>query len=337
MSTDHPSSVHYLDGIAIGPDLIFFACQLDALDSSETAHTRMSNYNPAGSQDSAFGFFDLEDNIVSVHAYRTLPEDKKRFVCLGRHGDVHFVRGSTREVRTEKIPGAGMVDGNFGGLLSHLREIDGQLWACGQHGQIYRRRGTDDWVRADEGVRVWIDPARFRDRSDEMLELMSSAPMLSCVDGSSLSDVYVVGMNGYMAYFDGDGWTQVELPTQDHLEWIRCYGPSEVWVCGYNGALLKGNVREGFKRMSGNDDSETFVCLTKFNGKVYLSAEEGLFIFDGKKVAPVKTKLKPELQDAWRVDHADGVLWSIGVKDLARFDGKRWQRIQDPDNEVIGA
>jgi hypothetical protein len=32
------------------------------------------------------------------------------------------------------------------------------------------------------------------------------------------------------------------------------------------------------------------------------------------------------------VDAVDGVLWSIGPKDIARFDGQMWERIHNDDN-----
>ncbi|OWQ48354.1 hypothetical protein CDL60_07200 [Roseateles noduli] len=96
MPSSDVSSVYFLDGVVIAHDFVFLATQLDSLDPRETAHTRCSTYNPA-EQELPFGYFDLEDNIVSVHAYRNLPEDKKRFVCLGPQGSVHFVRGSTRK------------------------------------------------------------------------------------------------------------------------------------------------------------------------------------------------------------------------------------------------
>ncbi len=335
MASEDISSVYYLDGVVVAPDFVFVATQLTSLDPRETAHTRCSTYNPA-EQDVPFGYFDLEDNIVSVHAYRQLPEDKKRFACVGSQGAVHFVRGSTREVRTERLPGAGLVEGNFGGLMMNLRDIGGQLWACGQHGQVYRRFGVDDWRRADEGIRVTIDPAEYGpDRIDEMLSVMSSAPMLNCIDGTSNADVYVVGMQGFLAHFDGATWRKIELPVSEHLDWVRC-ADDEVWICGHRGTLLRGNARSGFVRVSGGDDQHTFVCLAKFNDAVYLSAEEGLFVYDGVSVLPVTSKLKPEIQDAWRLDHADGVMWSIGVTDLVRFDGKTWTRVHHPDNEPIG-
>ncbi len=336
MASEDVSSVYYLDGVVVAPDFVFLATQLSSLDPRETAHTRCSTYNPA-EQEVPFGYFDLEDNIVSVHAYRTLPDDKKRFACLGSQGAVHFVRGSTREVRTERLPGAGLVDGNFGGLMTNIREIGGQLWACGQNGQVYRRLGVDGWRRNDEGIRVQVNPAEYGpDRISEMLEVMSTAPMLSCIDGTGDNDVYVVGLQGFLAHFNGTAWAKIELPVDEHLEWVRCVDNDEVWVCGHNGTLLKGNARSGFKSVSGLDDHQTFVCLAKFDGSVYLSAEEGLFLYNGKSITSVKTKLKPELQDAWRLDHVDGVMWSIGVTDLARFDGKKWTRVDHPDNEPIG-
>jgi photosystem II stability/assembly factor-like uncharacterized protein len=220
--------------------------------------------------------------------------------------------------------------------MTHLREIDGQLWACGQHGQVYRRFGVDDWRRSDQGIRVEVNPTEYGpNRISEMLEVMSSAPMLSCIDGTSGSDVYVVGLQGYMAHFDGTAWTTIELPVDQHLEWVRCVGEDEVWVCGHNGTLLKGNAKSGFISLSGLDDQQTFVCLTKFNNSVYLSAEEGLFVYDGKAISLVKSKLKPGIQDAWRLDQVDGVMWSVGVTDLVRFDGRKWARVEHPDNEPI--
>lgn len=50
----------------------------------------------------------------------------------------------------------------------------------------------------------------------------------------------------------------------------------------------------------------------------------------------VVTDLHPDLQDANIVDSYDKVLWSIGPKDIARFDGKKWERIHHPDNPRIG-
>lgn len=331
------ASVYYLDGVAIEADVLYIASQLEVFDPTETLHTRMVTYAP-GRQELPFGAYDLEDNIVAIHAYRELPEDRHRFVALGRHGEVHFRRGGdTPSNRVEQIPGAGMLNGNLGGLMTHLREIGGQLWACGQRGQVYRRFGRDDWRHQDRGLFVELKLADYVGRGAELAEAMfSSGPMLNCLDGSSEQDVYVVGLQGFVAHFDGKRWQRVALNTDEHLTWVRCYGRDEVWICGYNGTVLKGNARQGFTDVSTVDDNQTWVCLSKFQDRVYLSHEDGLYVYDGQRIEEVQTGLSPELQDGWRVDHADGVLWSIGIKDLARFDGQCWERIHHPDNERIG-
>lgn len=333
MKNNNIASVHYLDGVVNSADILYLATQLDSLNPRETAHTRMSIYAP-GLQPIDFGYHDISDNIVSVHAFKVLPEDKHRYVSLARQGDVYFVRGSNNHIIKETLPGAGLLDENTGGLMNHLREIGGHLWACGQRGQVFRRFAPHDWRHVDQGLFVPINLKDYKGRASELAQMMGQGPHLNCIDGNTEQDVYAVGDRGLMVHFDGQSWSRVKLPTDEHLQWVRCYG-QEVWACGFNGTLLVGNARQGFKDVSTVDDNQTWVCLSKFEGKVYLSEEDGLWCYDGQKIAPVKTGLKPELQDAWRVDHADGVLWSIGIKDLARFDGQRWQRIVHPDNGPI--
>lgn len=38
-----------------------------------------------------------------------------------------------------------------------------------------------------------------------------------------------------------------------------------------------------------------------------------------------------ELSTLHTVEHADGVLWCVGPKEIARFDGKTWTRLHHPD------
>ncbi len=76
---------------------------------------------------------------------------------------------------------------------------------------------------------------------------------------------------------------------------------------------------------------EYFWGLEHFEGKVYLSALKGLFIFDGTSVERLTTGLKPEI-GGYRLAARNGVLWSFGVDDLAKFDGKKWTRLKHPDN-----
>jgi hypothetical protein len=111
-------------------------------------------------------------------------------------------------------------------------------------------------------------------------------------------------------------------------------------MCGANGTLLLGNAVDGFKSLSSVDDNQLFLSVCKFQDKIYLGSNLGLFVYDPARhdagIAKVQTGLSPELQDANIVDSVGEVLWSIGPKDIARFDGRQWERIHHPDNERIG-
>jgi hypothetical protein len=146
-----------------------------------------------------------------------------------------------------------------------------------------------------------------------------------------------VGDDGAVFYFNGTKWFHVKAPTDEHLLWVRCYDPDEVYICGYNGVLLRGNARNGFKDVGAVGDNLNWQCLAKFRDKVYLSSNDGLYAWDGQKIAKIKTGLKPEPAESWRLDtdREGKTLWSFGVKDIAWFDGKTWERIDHPDNPPI--
>jgi hypothetical protein len=176
-----------------------------------------------------------------------------------------------------------------------------------------------------------------RDDDDDW-ELEEPVNVLSCIDGNHEQDIYVVGMEGVAFHFDGGKWRRLRLPTNAHLHWVRCYGPDEVYICGNDGTLLQGSARKGFRDVGGGQDNPTWWCLAKFRDKVYLSAMEGLFAWDGQNIAPVETGLEPE-PETWQLDTSligGEALWSFGVKDLVWFDGKQWQRLHHPDNPRIG-
>lgn len=329
------ATVHYLDANAIAHDLVYIATQLDEIDPRVHKHTRMSIYDCL---DGKWYYHDVDMNVISIciklnHAND--PEDR-RLISLSFEGELDIFAKGDYVWRTEKIPEAGLRLGTRG-RMTHIRQISAHLFACGHNGQVYQRMGTNSWRAIDNGI--YQGSANDRPKSpEELLDEIMNRRILNCIDGNNESDIYVVGDSGYMAHFNGTSWNQVALKTDEHLQWIRCYGPDEVWACGYNGTLLKGNVKDGFKDVSSIDDNDTWWCLTKYGEDIYLSATKGLFKFDSKskKIAPVKTGLKPEHQDTYRLDSKDGALWSVGEKDIARLFNGRWERIHDIDNPKIG-
>ena len=333
------AEVHFLDLCGIEEDFIYVAAQLDDINPREIAHTRMYTYRET---DNTWYYHDVTMNIVSVavkldHANDT---EDRRLAALSYDGEVDFFAKGDYIWRTEKIPKAGVRLGNRG-PMNHIRQISAHLYACGQNGQVYQRIGQDDWRAIDEGLYKPIDyiagSSDIQARMNNVMEAMANQLVLNCIDGSHERDIYAVGDSGYMAHYDGTSWQKIDLPTDEHLQWVRCYGSKEVWVCGYNGTLLKGNKDDGFRDQSSIDDNDTWWCLAKYGQDIYLSATAGLYVFsaNSRKIERVRTGLDPELDDTYRVDVKGGALWSMGEKDITRLYKGKWERIHHVDNVPI--
>lgn len=110
-------------------------------------------------------------------------------------------------------------------------------------------------------------------------------------------------------------------------------------MCGANGTLLLGNARDGFRNLSSVEDNQLFLSVCKLQEKIYLGSNLGWFVYDPAShaagIRKLISDLSPDLQDANIVDSVDNILWSIGPKDIARFDGEHWERIHHPDNPPI--
>jgi len=324
----------FLDGVVVEHDWIYLAAQLDDLDTEIYRHTRITGFDKYikdnNSDSEGWFYHDLELHIVSVCVKKKTQKQERRLCALSREGDVEIYAIPTGTDAIEKIPGAGLVPGDIeqegiAGYVTNMREIGTSLYVCGMNGQIYRRPPEGGWLAIDGGL---CKPMTYI--YDEPSNLFT------CIDGNSECDVYVVGMQGVVYHYDGWNWQKVPVPTDEHLQWIRCYGQNEVYICGDNGVLLKGSAKKGFKDVSSVEDNLTWWCLCKFGDKVYLSSTQGLYAWDGENITPVVTGLEPEIE-TWRVD-SDGekALWSLGTKDLAWFDGTHWQRLHNPSNPKIG-
>ena len=275
---------------------------------------------------------DVNWRATSITYFGPAFEDLDDFVILSEEGHVHFVGPNHSKALDEKIPGAGVFsEGAKGwGYMRTLRQIGEHLYAVGSAGQVYRRLGPDHWEHMDEGV-LQSPPVENR-------------LLLADIHGTDETDIYLCGAipgafgyEGRLFHWDGQRWTSLDTPTTEPLNAIYIDSPECIWIAGDNGTLLRGNHKDGFKDISSVDDNQRFGSIVRFQGKLYLASNMGLFAYDGTSIQEVSTGLLPDIQDANVVDAMDGVLWSVGTKDIVRFDGEKWERIHHPDNPRIGA
>lgn len=323
----------FTTAMTLADNSVYMAGADDALDTF--AHfTRVVRYD--SDYDPQWGRNDQDWRAVSLTYFG--PEKEREFddvVVLSEEGNVRYI--GDHDPLLEKIPGAGVYskDAKGWGYLADIQQIGEHLYACGYKGQVYKRLGAGDWRHVDSGLLQ--DPKTPQE----------NRIALSVINGPHESAIYAAGyqhaewLPPKAFFFNGKQWFELKLPEVAERI-VNMYVESEqhIWMCGSNGTLLLGNATDGFRSLSTVDDNQLFTSICKFQDKMYLASNLGLFVYDPNDhkagIQKVVTDLHPDLQDANIVDSYDKVLWSIGPKDIARFDGKKWERIHHPDNPRIG-
>ena len=304
--TKEIASVYFVDGCAIERDFVYVASKADMLDPMAYDFSRMF-FNDRGE----WVYHDLEWDVKSVCVRRSSMQ--RQYVAMSIQGDVEFqfVGGST----VEKIPNAGTLNG--AGAMMQVREIGGQLLACGYGGQVYYRTSAG-WVLLGGGL------SRF--------ESAERPVSLNSIDGSGLENLYAVGNSGRIFHFDGESWSEIDSPTNVHLERVR-FAEGKAYICGNYGTVLQGD-RKGFAVNPIGSFISHLWGIERYGGRTYVAHLSGLHADDGIAWSAVNMGLDASglPEDGYRLDTFGGILWSFGPKRVAYFDGIKWTAVPHPDN-----
>lgn len=312
-------------GVAVNRQFLIVSCS--RLEERFDGFARLCIFTP--DKPVHWRYFDLPLTISAAALQSATGPDgaAEAFVFAAEDGDiVRLPVGKPPEM--ERIAGAGLWDDDSEGwgYMNAVRQIGASLYACGDGGQVYRREGEDDWEHVDDGI---LQPAEGE-----------HSLMLNAIGGPGEDSVYVAGWDsdsnaGLLLHRGAGGvWTRVPIEAAK-LTGLCVEGPDTIWACGHGGVLLRGNYSSGFNDVSALDDTRNYSAVAVHGGKVYLATSEGLFVREGDSVKPVDTGLAPAYSDGHMLQAVDGVLWSIGYRDIARFDGARWERIAFPGNPPI--
>jgi hypothetical protein len=202
------------------------------------------------------------------------------------------------------------------GPLRGVRRVGSRIYAVGMDRQAYRREDAKRWQS--------FGPPGWREQGLPPPGA-ADAKGFEAVDGFSESDLYAVGWDGEIWNYDGKNWRQLPSPTNMVLVDVCCGGDGMVYACGREGLLLKGR-NQSWQILDAGEMNQDIWSLAWFEGQLYLSTMYQLFTLEGDTLAAVDTG-DEDPDTYYRLSAADGVLWSIGAKDVLAFDGKTWTRI----------
>jgi hypothetical protein len=197
------------------------------------------------------------------------------------------------------------------GPLRGVRTIGERVYVVGMNRQAYRRDGDSAWVSIDQG-------ARPQPGSGQVVGF-------EAVDGFAEDEIYAVGWEGEIWRYDARIWTAIASPTNVVLTNLCCGGDGMAYASGRNGLLLRGrdNRWEVIEQQNIIDD---IWGLAWYGGQLYLATTNALYTLEGDTLNLVDLGDDPP-KTCYHLSAADGVLWSIGPKDVMAFDGATWVRI----------
>jgi hypothetical protein len=240
---------------------------------------------------------------VSLCVART---PKEQMVSIGEWGDV-MVLGSG-EMGEEEIKDGEQYPEERG-TMRCVRAIEGVPYAAGLHRQVYRREGKKKWKCIDASMRP-------KDSEDVV--------GFESIDGFSEKDIYAVGWDGCIWHYNGKKWREIDSPTNLILTNVCCAPDGVVYACGQEGVLLRG--RDDKWELLDHGKKQNFFGLAWYRNELYVASDMVVFTLKKNKLKPVQ--FEDDLPEtAYRLSAADGVLWSVGAKDVLAFDGKKWTRI----------
>jgi len=222
-----------------------------------------------------------------------------QILCIGS-GDVHDEQIGTR--------GSGPATK---GPMRGIRRIGESIYAVGMSRQVYLRDKSAKWIAADKG----ISPATGS----------GEVSGFEAVDGFDEKEVYAVGWDGEIWQYNGKTWSQKDSPTNYVLVDVCCAGDGNVYACGRVGALLRGRG-DKWENIVHDSMSDDIWSMAWYNERLYLSTMDAVYTLSDDEFELVDMG-KDQAQTCYTLSAADGVLWSIGAKDIMVFDGKQWSRV----------
>lgn len=282
-------------------ELSYLVTSVDSVDP-EVPHTNFYTWEMEGADK---GIGGDTWNWVAISCCLS-HKPKEQCITLGDDGHVNLV-GSGEDLY-EQIPDLDDRSGD----LREVRAIDGIPYVVGSNRQCFRRPKAGMWERFDQGL-----PPGGMD-----------LPGLESIHGFNADELYAVGWNGEIwerSKRTKDRWKLAAQPTNLAFLRVLCAGDGHVYAAGQAGVIFRGRGST-WELIEHGDTEEDLYDLEWFADKLWVSTQYGLYVLEYGHLVAVDFDGEPP-STCNHLSTADGLLWSIGAKDVMQFDGKEWTRI----------
>ncbi len=228
-----------------------------------------------------------------------------QYAIVGVNGQVQFV--GSGDMHEERIAEGVLAPPAGTGLVRGARAIEGVLYVCGMKRQVFRREGREQWRCLTAAIPQERGVVGFE-----------------AIDGYTHSEIYAVGWEGEVWHFDGTNWNQYDTGTNVILLDVVCAGDGIVYAIGRGRKLVIGRGAQW--RTIDLNLSVELSSIAWFEGKLYACSTRDIFVWDGSLFNPLVIE-GDRPRTIQYLNSGEGGLCAVGPKDLFRFDGSTWFRI----------
>jgi hypothetical protein len=284
----------------------YVACSDGSPDLDTPAHSFPIEWD-AGTWRHMDDFAELEWVVCGVCVAE---RDREQGVFVGVNGEVLCVGSGDKHLeRIVEIEGVPDPIPPLRGAVG----ISGDAYAFGTGRQVFRRTGHSQWIH----ISAAIQPKQ----GDETLVSFEA------MDGYGHGEIYAAGVGGELFRFDGQTWKSISTNTNLILSSICCSGDGFIYVGGQKGILLKGRG-DSWETLTFDGMKDEIWGLGWFRDTLFVATLENLYILQkGRDLVPVNFGKKLSPKTFMHLSVRDGVLWSIGNRDIVSFDGKSWAKV----------
>ncbi len=280
----------FITGVARYGDLFYILSKEKSFLEDDVAHTCVNSID----RKQWMNVKNVNWNSTAA-AIARVPSEK--LVVIGEYGDVFtYVSGNITEEKITPKPT----------LIRSANTIDDQVYVCGMKRECFKRTGEDRWINISAPKPRQGETAGFE-----------------AVDGFSADELYAVGWEGEIWWFDGNKWSPIQDITNLILTSVHCAGDGMVYAVGQKGTLLRGRKNDWEALEIADDFNEDLWGLCWFNDKLYVSSMLGLYTFEDEYFTDVDLGKYADAT-TYHLSTSENVLWSVGGEDVLSFDGKKW-------------
>ena len=294
----------YVTGTARKSHLAYFGVVRDEMAEQKLDHSLFIEWNRGvwrGSNIPPVTWTTVSATVTTVPIQQAL--------FLGYWGEVLCMgSGDVHEERIQCITGESPVER---GPMRAIRSIEGKAYAVGMYRQVYRRDGANIWTCLDQETRP-------QNQAEKVISF-------EAIDGYSAKEIYAVGRNGEIWRYDSRRWIRLDSPTNMILTNVCCADDDYVYACGRYGTLVRGR-HDRWEMIGHGTTAEDFWGMVWYAGKLYISTMRLVYTLENGRLEHVDFGADSP-GTCFQLSAADGLLWSIGAKDVMSYDTDRWTRI----------